>query len=308
MTKKPKEGVGPWAKEKLDALSEYLGFYTKVLKNQGWWCRGTIFVDAFAGPGRAKVRTKPKAAPEVSLFNTEPAADAEAVEYLKGSPRVALDIENPFSRYVFIERNPERVAELHALADEYGGTRRIVVKKGDAATELQAILDSGINWKHHRAVVFVDPFGMHIPWSTLEALARTGAIEVFVNFPLGMAIQRFLVRSGDIRENWQATLDSFFGSPDWRIHAYEERDGLFGAETLKLADSGIQLLEWYRGRLKEAFGHVSPGRLIRNTQGGHLYYLVWAGPNKKGLDGAQHILSKGDRVAPARGRKLTISG
>ncbi len=30
MTKKPKEGVGPWAKEKLDALSEYLGFYTKV--------------------------------------------------------------------------------------------------------------------------------------------------------------------------------------------------------------------------------------------------------------------------------------
>ncbi|MFX6273703.1 three-Cys-motif partner protein TcmP, partial [Acinetobacter baumannii] len=89
--------VGPWAKEKLDALSEYLGFYTKVLKNQGWWCRGTIFVDAFAGPGRAKVRTKPKAAPEVSLFDTEPAADAEAVEYLKGSPRVALDIENPFS-------------------------------------------------------------------------------------------------------------------------------------------------------------------------------------------------------------------
>lgn len=308
MTKKPKEGVGPWAKEKLDALGEYLGFYTKVLKNQGWWCRGTIFVDAFAGPGRAKVRTKPKAAPEVSLFDTEPAADAEAVEYLKGSPRVALDIENPFSRYVFIERNPERVAELHALADEYGDTRRIVVKEGDAATELQAILDSGINWKHHRAVVFVDPFGMHIPWSTLEALARTGAIEVFVNFPLGMAIQRFLVRSGDIRENWQATLDSFFGSPDWRIHAYEERDGLFGAETLKLADSGIRLLEWYCGRLKEAFGHVSPGRLIRNTQGGHLYYLVWAGPNKKGLDGAQHILSKGDRVAPARGRKLTISG
>lgn len=305
MSKKPKDGVGPWAKEKLDALGEYLGFYTKVLKNQGWWCKGTVYVDAFAGPGRAKIRTKAKATPETGLFDTEPETDAEAVEFLKGSPRVALDIENPFTRYVFIERNPERVAELNALKEEYGDTRRIVVRPGDAATELQAILDSGIDWKNYRAVVFIDPFGMHIPWSTLEALAKTGAIEVLVNFPLGMAIQRFLVRSGDIRENWRATLDEFFGSPDWWNHAYEERDGLFGAETLKLADSGLRLLEWYRGRLKHIFGHVSSGRLIRNTQGGHLYYLVWAGPHKKGLDGAQHILSKGDRVNFARSRKRT---
>jgi len=51
MTKKPKDhSVGPWAKEKLDALGQYLGFYTTVLKKQGHWLHGTIFVDAFAGP------------------------------------------------------------------------------------------------------------------------------------------------------------------------------------------------------------------------------------------------------------------
>ncbi len=38
--------VGPWAKEKLDALGRYLDFYSKVLKNQSW---RTIYVDAFAG-------------------------------------------------------------------------------------------------------------------------------------------------------------------------------------------------------------------------------------------------------------------
>lgn len=48
--------VGPWAKEKLDALGQYLNFYTTVLKNQGHWLRGTIFVDAFAGAGLAQVR------------------------------------------------------------------------------------------------------------------------------------------------------------------------------------------------------------------------------------------------------------
>ena len=115
----------------------------------------------------------------------------------------------------------------------------------------------------------------------------------------------FIVKElADAPSNWrsQETLDSFFGSPDWREHAYGEADGLFGAQTSKLDDSGIRLLEWYRGRLKEVFGHVSPGRLIRNTQGGHLYYLVWAGPHKKGLDGANHILSKGDRIPPAKRR------
>jgi three-Cys-motif partner protein len=148
--------------------------------------------------------------------------------------------------------------------------------------------------------VFLDPFGMHIPWSVVEALGKTGAIEVLVNFPLGMAIQRFLVRSGEIPSNWQESLDTFFGSPDWRQHAYEEGQSLFGTETLKIRDSGVRLLAWYRNRLRAAFGHVSSARLIRNTRGGHLYYLVWAGPHKKGLEGANHILSKGEKIGIPR--------
>lgn len=298
MSKSPKNTVGPWAKEKLDALREYLEFYTKVLKNQGHWLKGTIFVDAFAGPGKARVRTKgTSAAADVSLFGeVEPPTDPEAIEFLKGSPRVALDIQNPFTRYVFIERDPARAAELRALANEYGTRRKVSVREGDAGEELRSILESGLDWSKYRAVVFLDPFGMHIPWSVIEALGRTKAIEVLVNFPLGMAIQRFLVRSGEIPEGWRETLDSFFGSRDWWQHAYEDSEDLFGPKTLKLKDSGIRLLEWYRGRLKDAFGYVSPGRLIRNTRGGHLYYLVWAGPHRKGLDGANHILSKGEKV------------
>jgi hypothetical protein len=41
--------VGPWAREKLDALGAYLDFYTKVLKNQGHWVKSTTFVDAWYG-------------------------------------------------------------------------------------------------------------------------------------------------------------------------------------------------------------------------------------------------------------------
>jgi three-Cys-motif partner protein len=297
MTKKPKDNsVGPWAKEKLDALRQYLSFYTTVLKRQGHWLHGTIFVDAFAGPGLSRVRTKEKAAEAPGLFGPDAESDEAETEFLKGSPRVALEIANPFTSYIFVERDPQRIAELKALKKEYAATRAVTVHEGDANAALQAWLASGIDWQHHRAVVFLDPFGMQVPWATIEALAKTKAIEVIINFPLGMAIQRMLTKSGDIPAGWQMSLDVFFGSKDWLNLVYEAKADLFGTKVGKVAGSGAKLLEWYRGRLRKIFGHVSTARLIKNTRGNPLYYLIWAGPHRKGLDGAEHILSKGERI------------
>lgn len=304
MTKKPKDNaVGPWAKEKLEALGQYLRFFTTVLKNQGHWLRGTTFFDAFAGPGLSRIRTKEKASEAPGLFSSDSEPDKAEVEYLKGSPRVALDIANPFAKYIFVEKDPQRIAELNALKLDYVGGRDISVQEGDANSSLQAWLASGISWQHHRAVVFLDPFGMQVPWSTIEALAKTKAIEVIINFPLGMAIQRLLTKSGEIPEGWQMSLDTFFGSPDWRTLAYETGTDLFGPTVTKVQDSGAKLLEWYRERLRSIFGHVSTARLIKNTRGNPLYYLIWAGSHKKGLEGAEYILSKGEKVKTVGGRR-----
>ena len=289
--------VGPWAKEKLEALGQYLSFYTTVLKNQGRWLRGTIFVDAFAGPGLARLRTPQPSPAGPDLFGSNLEPDTEQVEFVKGSPRVALEIANPFSSYIFIDRDPQRVAELRELKAEHPSGPSITVHEGDANEALETWLASGIDWRHHRAVVFLDPFGMQVPWSTIEALANTKAIEVLINFPLGMAIQRLMTRSGEIPAGWQISLDTFFGSPDWRELAYEKETGLFELGVRKVSDSGTRILGWYRSRLRAAFGHVSTARLITNTRGNPLYYLIWAGPNSTGLKGAQHILSKGKRLS-----------
>ena len=297
MTKKPRNStVGPWAKEKLDALRQYLNFYTTVLKKQDHWLHGTIFVDAFAGPGLSRVRTKRRGPEAPGLFGPDPESDTAEIEFLQGSPRVALEISNPFTAYIFVERDPQRIEELNALKTEYAAKRRITVHEGDANAAIQAWLGGGIDWQHHRAVVFLDPFGMQVPWSTIEALARTSAIEVIINFPLGMAIQRLLTKSSDIPEGWQISLNAFLGSPEWRTLVYEEGADLFGPKREKVSDAGLRLLEWYRSRLRRAFGHVSTARLIKNTRGNPLYYLIWAGPHRKGLEGADYILSKGERV------------
>lgn len=290
--------VGPWAREKLQALGDYLDFYTTALKKQRHWVKSLTFVDAFAGTGQARLRRAAPSGMESLLAALEPdPIDQAAEEYIRGSPRVALDISNRFNCYVFIERDAKRAEELEQLCAEYNQTVKIEVRRGSAQDEIKALLQGNLGQPGHLAVVFLDPFGMQISWETIERIAATKRIEVIVNFALGMAIQRLLTRSTELRPGWREALDRFFGSPDWYHHVYEERIDLLGTTTQKRSDAGKRLLEWYRARLKNAFGYVSPAKLIKNTRGGHLYYLIWAGPHRLGLKGADHVLSKGESVS-----------
>lgn len=299
MSSKPKDNsVGRWAREKLDSLQRGLHYYTTRLKKQPYWQK--IYIDAFAGPGLSTIRTKPPGEGErpADLFAGQTDADRldEEVEYLKGSPRVALDLTNAFDRYVFVEKDPQRLLELEALKTEYGAKRRIEIRAGDA-NEALCELVKGIKKSEHRAYAFLDPFGLQMPWTTIEALAKTGATEVMINFPMGMAIRRMMPNSGEVPPGWQISLNTFFGTPDWESYAYEEIEDLFGKRVRKFADSEKRLLEWYRKRLGQVFGHVSEAQLITNTRGGRLYYLIWAGPHLAGLAGANHILTGQHRRA-----------
>jgi three-Cys-motif partner protein len=238
MSRRPKDSsVGPWAAEKLDALKRALNYYTTRLKNQTQWEK--VYVDAFAGPGLSAVRTKPREAGDQPLLlfsdQTSDPIEQEAV-FLKGSPRVALEIDNPFDCYIFIEKDATRIAELEAMRLEYEGRRTIEIHQGDANPVLQDLL-KGISKAKHRGYIFLDPFGLQVPWSTVERVGHTGAIEIIVNFPLGMALRRMMPNSGDVPTGWRISLETFFGTPDWKRHAYEEGVDLLGKRTFKLGDS-----------------------------------------------------------------------
>lgn len=292
--------VGPWAKEKLDALGRYLDFYTKVLKNQTW-CR-TIYVDAFAGGGRAVVRAEIKSDEQgPSLFLDENQIDAEQHQLVDGSPRVALDVANPFSRYIFIDPDPARGDELEGLCREYKG-RYIDVLRTTAAKGIDWVVSRRISTRTHRGVAFLDPFGAQLEWASIQKLAHTGLFEVVINFGLNMTIQRMLPNSGEVPEIWAKRLDAYFGSHAWFNEVYRERrSGFFENIGLeKRPDYLERLLKLYRAQLRTAFGHVSVPRLIRNTRGIPLYYLLWAGPHPKGLEGANHILRMGEGLTRHR--------
>lgn len=288
--------VGVWAKEKLDALARYLDFYTKVLKNNHWW--RTIYFDGFAGGGRAAIRQDQQLSEPLALFEEERPIEADERELIDGSPRIALSIQNPFDRYVFVDPDPARTAELRDLKEEHGD--KVVVLDCTATEGVNWLLQQNIKKSSHRGVAFLDPFGAKLDWDSVQKLAETGLFEVIINFALDMGIVRVLTNSAEMPDAWVARLDHYFGGHEWFDEVYHRPVELFGAgELQKRADYRERLLELYRGKLRKAFGHVSAPRLIRNTRGAPLYYLLWAGPHSKGLEGANYILKMGERLSRA---------
>lgn len=283
--------VGPWAEQKLSALSAYLDFYTKVLKNQPW---RTIYVDAFAGGGSASIRkSSNEPSPDALFFDEVP--PPEQTRIIDGSPRRALELQNPFSTYVFVDANQRRIGQLNALCAEFSGSRNIHVREGCADDQIEWLLQQNISKRTHRGVAFLDPFGAHLSWKSVRSLAETGVFEAIINFPLHMCINRLATRDPDIRPEFRAPLDAFFPG-GWYDEAYETSGGLFGNVIAKRPDAPQRLLAFYQKNLESAFGHVSQAMMVRNTRGSPLYYLIWAGPHSKGLVGADAVLRTGERL------------
>lgn len=289
--------VGRWAHEKLKCLGDYLSRYTQILKKQHW-CQGYFYIDAFAGAGVNEVRKSgPNGGSDTQqiIISSVQLEDVDEKEYVLGSAHVALQITNPFTKYFFIELAPDRIKNLELLKRDYAGRRNIEVIPGKAEDAIERILhDPKINWKKSRGIVFLDPFGMQVPWRVIEDIAANGSLEILLNLPVGMAIQRFLPNSGKFTPEQRDYLNAYFGTPEWEDVIYEKSSDMFGDErTIKIGGAGERIALWYRERLQKAFGYSAPPRLITNTKGAHLYYLLFAGPNETGAKIASHILKQG---------------
>lgn len=283
--------VGPWARQKLDGLESYLSAYTIALSKMPF---RLVYIDAFAGAGKSRVRDAWSGDDdEAQLFEDERLARGEE-EFIEGSPRRALNLRRPFNAYHFFDADAGRADLLRGLRDEFSD-RGIEVRVGDANELVQALAPQLRG--ETKAVAFLDPYGPHLHWRTLEALAATGNVEVIINFPLGMAINRLIKRSGDNPDSWRRMLDACFGSEEWQEICYRTQEDLFGKPSIsKVEDAAARLLHYYVRRLKKLFGYAATPSVVRNTREVPIYYMLWAGPNPLGLKIANHVLEQGERV------------
>lgn len=283
---------GDWTTAKLRVIKGYLQAYTIALRDKPTpanpFRKG--YIDAFAGTGYREERRESADDSQNLLFPD--LADSEPQKLLEGSARIALSIEPRFDKYIFIEKSKKRCHQLDQMKNEFPDLANdILVKHGDANNEIQEICD--LNWESHRAVLLLDPYGMQVDWKTIEAIAETKAIDLWLLFPLGIGVNRLLTRSGDIPESWRQRLNSLLGTEDWYEEFYKvvRSKDLFGDEQEKPIKEGMDVIgRFFIKRLSAIFeGVVEEPGVIRNSRNSPLYLLCFAAGNKRGAPIAKKI-------------------
>lgn len=142
-------------------------------------------------------------------------------------------------------------------------------------------------------MLFLDPYSMQVEWSTVEAVAKTRAIDLWLLFPLAVGVNRLLKTSGDIPPSWRRRLDLLLGTEDWYDEFYKvtkSRD-LFGNESETVEKATMETIgRYFNERLKQVFaGVVDQWGILKNKVNIPLYLLCFAVGNERGKATAMRI-------------------
>jgi three-Cys-motif partner protein len=298
---------GPWSLQKLDAVQDYLQAYSTLMQNQPTPERPfkRIYIDAFAGSG------------SFSFDEESPPTlwdDAKSREEHKGSALRAIGIKPPFDQLWFIDKSE---ANIEALRSAIGPDSRVRFLTGDANEEIARICRQ-LNWSNYRGVIFLDPFGTSVEWSTLEIIQRTHALDLWYLFPMAGLYRNAPRQRTALTKDKRQTVTRLLGYDGWvgefYTHSTSKQTSLLSDpannEQRELDISDMERI--VRTRLETIFPHVEaplrlgPGNTI-------LYSLFFAVSNPKpqvtrlASRIAQHILKKsGTDTHPKSGRPTRV--
>ena len=286
---------GAWTQKKLDALKKYLQAYTRIFKRDARRARffSISYVDAFAGTGTLR-------RPELGgLAEFLPELKEYEEGFRKGSVKRALEVDPPFDKYVFVEKDAKKCTELEAIAADFPG-RRVTVLNEDANVALQKWCE-GLDTEHERAVVFLDPFGAAVEWRTISALGQTRAVDLWVLFPYS-AINRMLVNDRKPPKAWADRLTSVFGTAEWENAFYSRNafrsllDSTQRVERVHKSANHRVITDFFEKRLLQEFVAVGDPLPMHNSNGSLLFILFFAAGNSysatTGLKIANDIIRK----------------
>lgn len=256
---------GAWTLIKLEVLEKYLAAFNNALSKQSFT---RIYIDAFAGTGRCDIRI-----------------DGEK-KTIDGSARRALDISPSFHKFYFIELRPRKLAALNVLKSEQ--PRKIIEVIPNDANNALITLCTKYKWRSERAVLFLDPFGMHVEWSTLKNIAKTGAIDVWYLFPYS-GLYRQATKSADALDaDKEASLTRVLGTDEWRklFYVQNPQSDMFSGDNADVRDiDHSEMLKFVSKQLKSLFPAVTEPKILykggnsRNPSGPPLFALYFASSN-----------------------------
>ena len=281
---------GKWTEQKLDIIERYLSAYTTALKHQPF---RKSYIDAFAGTGYRTDRDGSVREPTDPLLLPE-LADREPQELLEGSVRRALRTEPPFDDFTFIEKDKTKHDVLLNLKYDFPRQAdKITIVRDDANSAITKMCAD--DWRSRRAVLFLDPYGMQVDWSTTVAIAQTSAIDLWWLFPVSAIIR--MLGAVERFPAWESRLERSLGTNQWQesLQPLRSRRTLFGVEEQRATATVEQIGQFLVQRLESVFpGVAQTPAILRNCTSSPLYLLCFAAGNERGgkvaLRIANHIL------------------
>jgi three-Cys-motif partner protein len=266
---------GNWTDQKMKIVVEYAKAYLTIMAQQSRI--KTIYFDGFAGSG---------------MITRE---DGEYVK--KGTALQILDITSPkaFDIYYFVELDDELKSSLEKQIRENYKDRKAFVIKDDCNNKLKALATYLKENKSYRALAFIDPYGMAVNWSSIEALKGLG-LDLWILVPTGVGANRLLKVNGDISNSWYKALETFLGLDrmeiDRRFYNRTITQTLFGEEkkVTKAKQSIHKLGLLYAERLNEIFKFVSEPFLLKNSTNSVMYHFMMATNNPVAVKIANSVI------------------
>jgi three-Cys-motif partner protein len=184
--------VRRWAETKYRLVSLYDELFSMGMKNK-WDKR--VYIDLYAGAGYSRIQG-------TSIV-------------LKGSPILALTVQQPFDKYIFCEESPELMTALKLRAQRTAPNADVDYVVGDCDTEIKRICDlipKASPGKTVLSLCFVDPFDFGIKFESLRRLSA-----VYMDFLVLLAIGMDANRNYDHYVEGDSTkIDEALGNIEWR--------------------------------------------------------------------------------------------
>lgn len=251
--------AGQWASVKLDYLRRYIDVFEISMRNK-WTVRN--YIDLLAGPGKNRIR--------------------KTNEILLGSPLLALKAKYPFTGYYFSDVNPINTDALSKRCQELIKSNNIWIKTGDCNILVDQVVEELLPSEHISLnLAFLDPEGLELHWSTVAKLASIRKMDLVINYPQ-VGLNRCM--SKVYHEDGENSVDSFFGTQEWRIIYLSYRRNhkpFLHRELIDLYKSQLKEIGYQEVKRGDEAGVDEP--LIRNIQtNAPLYRLIFASKSPLG--------------------------
>ncbi|MBI1798027.1 MAG: three-Cys-motif partner protein TcmP [Candidatus Eisenbacteria bacterium] len=180
--------------EKLQRHNYYAGMFARGMKNS--WPQ-LAYLGLYSGPGRARV--------------------VGSNEIVETTPMSVLRLQDPFTKYVFVDKDPNCIAGLSGRIGTLPYSPDVSLILGDVNESVGKIRSAMPPFDSKRRLLsfcFVDPFAANLKFSTLAELARAYRMDFMILLALGVdALRNFRQYYLDRADSRIADL---IDCPEWR--------------------------------------------------------------------------------------------